>query len=141
MPPLRQRQSDILALAGYFMNYFNTKFGKDFKKLSPQARDVLLSHPWKGNVRELRNLIERVVLAEDGAVIEKKHLVGMTSFSLHETSSSHIQLPEHGVDLEELEKNLIKQALEITHGNKTRAAKLLNMSPPTFYYRLEKYGL
>lgn len=141
MPPLRQRQSDILVLAAYFMNYFNTKFGKDFKKLSPQARDVLLSHPWKGNVRELRNLIERVVLAEDGSVIEKKHLVGMTSFALQETSSSHIQLSEHGMDLEALEKNLIRQALEIAHGNKTRAAKLLNMSPPTFYYRLEKYGL
>lgn len=141
MPPLRQRQGDILTLTAHFMNHFNTKFGKSFKKLSPQAREVLLSHPWKGNVRELRNLIERVVLSEDGAVIERKHLVGMTSFDLEEAPSSQLKLPEQGVDLEELEKNLILQALEMAHGNKTRAARLLNMSPPTLYYRLEKYGL
>ena len=141
MPPLRQRQGDILVLAAHFMNHFNTKFGKNFAKISAPAREVLLSHPWKGNVRELRNVIERVVLSEDGPVIEKKHLVGMTAFPPQEAPASQVTLPEEGVDLEELEKSLIRQALELAHGNKTRAARLLNMSPPTFYYRLEKYGM
>lgn len=141
MPSLRQRPGDILVLTAYFMSHFNTKFGKDFRKISASAREVLLHHAWKGNVRELRNLIERVVLSSDGPGIDKEHLAGMISFPAPGSPSAFVHLSEEGIDLEELEKNLIRQALEMAHGNKTKAARLLRLSPPTFYYRLEKYGL
>lgn len=144
MPNLRDRPGDILELAMYFMNRFNIRFNKDFRKISPAAREALLSHPWKGNVRELRNAIERVVLSEEGPVLEKKHLVGLASLPADSSAGAHdpqLRIPEQGVDLEELEKELIRQALEMAHGNKTKAARLLRLSPPTLYYRLEKYGL
>lgn len=147
LPPLRERPQDIMSLAEYFIEQFNVKFGKNFKEISPSAREVLLKHPWKGNVREIRNLIERIILSEEDTIIKKEHLSFIES-SPHKdevtpplVSEAAFRLPEGGIDLEEVEKSLMLQALKLAKGNKTKAARLLNLSPPTFYYRLEKYHL
>jgi DNA-binding NtrC family response regulator len=141
IPPLRERPTDIIDLTNYFMSENNIKFDKHFKEISSEAEAALLSHPWKGNVRELRNVIERMILFEEGPVVKKGHLHFITNNSpLEKKPGNDFDLPLGGVDLEEIEKKLMLQALERTKWNKTKAAKLLNLSPPTFYYRLEKYG-
>jgi len=141
IPPLRERREDILELAAYFIEAYNQKFGKNFQTLNAGAKAILLEYPWKGNVRELRNLIERIILAEKGATIKKEHLRFLANASPAPLAESSFHLPDRGLDLEEMEKSLMRQALKIAKWNKTRAAKLLHLSPPTFYYRLVKYGL
>jgi len=141
LPPLRERGDDILILAEHFIAYFNQKFGKNFQTTSPSAKAILLEHPWPGNVRELRNLIERIILSKEGIVITKEHLQFLAAAAPVTTAETSFQLPDHGIDFEEMEKSLLLQALKKAKWNKTRAAKLLHLSPPTFYYRLEKYGL
>lgn len=141
LPPLRGRAEDILILAQHFIEYYNLKFGKNFQNFSPEAKAILWEHPWPGNVRELRNLIERLILSKEGTVITKEHLQFLVSAAPVMPAETFFLLPENGIDFEEMEKSLISQALQKAKWNKTRAAKLLNLSPPTFSYRLEKYGL
>ena len=141
LPPLRQRRKDILDLARYFLELFNRKFKKNFADFTPEAQALLSEHPWKGNVRELRNVIERVVLAEDGHDITAEHLDLLRRGSRRSQTWQAFELPEEGVALEEIEKRLLEQALDRTEGNKTQAARLLQISPPTLYYRIEKYDL
>jgi DNA-binding NtrC family response regulator len=142
IPPLRDRQADILPLALFFMNKFNEKFRKQFRGISEEAQKLLLDHPWTGNVREMRNVIERVILMEDGREIEPSQLDFMkkTSGDLS-TAGSKIRLPSTGLNLDELTRDLIIQALERSGGHRGRAARLLGMSRPTMIYRIEKYGI
>lgn len=144
LPPLRERQEDIIPLIMFFMTKFNEKFGKNFRSTSKEARAILLQYPWIGNVRELRNFVERVILVENDSEIQPEHF----SFLSHQIGNHfrHVQeqeltLPPTGLDLDELVKNLILQAIEMAHGNKAQAAKLLGMSRPTMIYRIEKYNI
>jgi two-component system response regulator AtoC len=141
--PLRERKEDIVPIALYWMERFNRKFNKRFSAISEEAQQLLLKNPWKGNVRELKNVIERIILSESSNRIDPEHLLRVPTFQTHgfANDSAPFVLPENGMDLEEVEKQFILQALKKSNGNKTRAAKLLNMSPPTLYYRLEKYGI
>jgi DNA-binding NtrC family response regulator len=140
--PLRNRRQDILDLARHFLESYNVKFGKHFKTFSDETKTCLLNHSWNGNVRELRNIIERIVLTEDCETIEKAHVENLLRGSLTKFSD-HIgfRLPPDGIDLEDFEKKLLFQALEMANGNKTQAASLLKMTTPTFTYRLEKYKI
>ncbi|MHB8070122.1 MAG: sigma-54-dependent transcriptional regulator [Desulfobaccales bacterium] len=145
IPPLRERQVDILPLSLFFMNSFNEKFGKNFRGIEAAARQMLLDYPWRGNVRELRNAIERVILMEEGEAILPVHLaflgLAQPENSLQGAAAPGLKLPAQGVNLDEVIKGLIIQALESSHGNRTRAAKLLGLTRPTLIYRLEKYGI
>ncbi len=141
LPPLRERGDDILILTEHFIAYFNQKFGKKFQTLSPSAKAILLKHPWQGNVRELRNLIERIILSKEGTVITKEHLQFLAAAAPVTAAETFFQLPDNGIDFEKMEKSLMLQALKKAKWNKAKAAKLLHLSSPTFYYRLEKYGL
>jgi DNA-binding NtrC family response regulator len=145
IPPLRERQVDIIPLSLFFMNSFNEKFGKNFRSISAAARQMLLNYPWRGNVRELRNAIERVILMEEGEEIQPGHLaflgLAQPENRLHAAAAPGLKLPPGGVNLDELIKGWIIQALELSHGNRTRAANLLGLSRPTLIYRLEKYGI
>jgi DNA-binding NtrC family response regulator len=141
IPPLSDRPEDVLTLAEHFLRFYNLRFAKDFAYIEPDAAERLLEHPWKGNVRELRNLIERVVLSEDGPALKKDHLRYLDTTLGPDPTDGMFQLTPKGIDLEELEKRLILQALELANGNKAKAARLLRLSPPTLYYRLEKYGI
>lgn len=139
IPPLRERLEDVLPLAEYFVQKYNLRFGKNFKDIDPEAAGVLLQQYWKGNVRELRNIVERVILSEEDQVLRKDHLFFIDS-STPADPLDIFRLTRGGIDLEELEKSLLLQALELSNGNKAGAARLLRLSRATFEYRLSKLG-
>ncbi len=138
VPPLRERQEDIEFLAMYFVEFFNREFHRDIASVHPDAMETLRVHPWPGNVRELKNAVERAVLlaARDTLTVEDLGLLGATAVD-HDT----IRLPAGGIDVRELEKSLVCQALERTRGNQTRAAALLGMNRDQIRYRIASYGL
>jgi two-component system response regulator PilR (NtrC family) len=145
VPPLRERNEDIPLLVQFFLK----KYSGNKKQITPQAVDLLSHYPWKGNVRELENVIERVTLLCDDQAIDvenlpeeiKKESVAepVNAPSLTET------MPAGGIKLEQLiadlEKDYLLKALERTNGIKTEAAKLLNLSFRSFRHRLKKYGI
>lgn len=143
IPPLRQRTDDIIPLAEHFLREFNLRFGKSFVDFEPDVKNFLIQQQWKGNVRELRNFMERIVLSSHGNRITKDHLNAFEHGVPKSTAPAATLSLENGLDaaLGELEKNTIVQTLAITKGNKTKAAKMLQLSLPAFYYRLEKYQL
>lgn len=143
LPPLRERVADIIPLTLFFMHKFNEKFGKKFHGLSKEAEERLLLYSWPGNVRELKNVIERILLMEDDALIRESHLAFMDGcHSMPDPNQNgDFVMPPSGINLDELNKRLIVQALALSRGNKTRAARLLGMSRPTMIYRIEKYGI
>ena len=143
IPPLRERKSDILPMAMFFMDRFNQKFGKNFQSITPDAQSLLLMYDWPGNVRELRNFIERILLMEEGSKIKEEHLITLLS-QVHRNSATDptgVDISMQGIDLEEMNKRYMIRALEISKGNLSRAARLLGLSRPALAYRLEKYGL
>lgn len=147
IPPLRERREDVPVLAGYFLSYFCAKYNKKaIRGYSPEAEKLLVSHEWPGNVRELRNVIERIVVLEGGEMILPEHLPKEISAKHSLASSKSIEtsafiLPEGGISLDDVEKNLIVQALERARNNKTQAAKLLQISYDTLRYQVKKFGL
>ncbi len=143
IPPLLERKADIIPLTLFFMNKFNDKFGKNFRGISAEAKKMLVHYSWRGNIRELKNAVERVVLMEDGENIEPAHLAFL-AYPYHATmpqADLGIKIPPEGMNLEELIKGLIIQALELSGANRTRAARLLGISRPTLIYRIEKHGI
>ncbi|NQV40762.1 MAG: sigma-54-dependent Fis family transcriptional regulator [Candidatus Marinimicrobia bacterium] len=148
LPALRERDDDILILANYFLDVFNKEFKRNIRTISPSAQQMLLGHPWVGNVREIRNVIERAVLFERGDILSSQSISLQqdipskgTQVPLDIQMSHMVHLPEAGISLEELEQNLLKQALDRTGGNKTQAAALLGLSRETIKYRLKKFNL
>jgi transcriptional regulator with PAS, ATPase and Fis domain len=125
------------------MNRFNAKFGKNFRGVTEEAQETLIQFEWRGNVRELKNLIERIVLMENEEMIRPAHLASLIAQDLGSPSqgTNDFKLPPTGIKLNELNKGLISQALEMSAGNRTQAAKLLGISRPTLIYRLEKYAI
>jgi two-component system response regulator AtoC len=141
VPPLRERPGDIEPLADHFCEVVARLYGREVR-LSPAARRRLVEYPWPGNVRELRNVIERAVLLErrdevSGETLER--LLDPGSASSRERDP--FALPIGGIDLAQLERSLIAQALQSTGGNQTRAAKLLGLTRDTLRYRLEKFEI
>jgi DNA-binding NtrC family response regulator len=147
MPPLRDRGNDISLLADHYLEDSCSRYGKPKMRLSAAAGEALLGHSWPGNVRELRNGIEQTVLLAPGPVIEPEQLAlhapppRMSEQGLPKADPNQFFLPEGGVNLETLERDLVAQALEKTAGNVTQAAKLLGMSRDTLRYRMEKFEL
>lgn len=147
IPPLRLRSGDIPLLATHFLTRFSKESGKPVPTISPEAMQVLVGHEWRGNVRELENLIERVVAFSTGGPVKEADMRGW----LHRTVSPQQQggvlseLPEDGLDLEGmingLEKDLLLKALERTKWVKKKAARLLRLNTRSFRYRLEKYAI
>src|SRR3989338_626514 len=144
IPPLRARKGDIPILANYFIDKFNQEFrkDKDIKGLSSGAEKALLSYSWPGNVRELKNVIERAIILEskDKILIEHLPIEVVEGVSPNESHDSIFALPENGISLEEVEKNLLMQAIQNAKGNQSRAAKLLGLSRYALRYRMKKFG-
>lgn len=147
-PPLRERPEDILSLARHFLEHYSVKMGKFSLKMSKNVEKILVSCKWEGNVRELKNCIERAVILCKGDLITEEHLPSVLvkeSLSNYDNGKCKIvkmmdiSLPPEGISLDELEKHLVLQALKKSKNNKTKAAKLLGLSRGTFRYRLEKY--
>jgi len=145
VPPLRERKEDIPVIARHFLASFATRYNKKtIKRFSPEAIALLEAYGWPGNVRELRNLVERLVVLESAEVILPEHLPDWLAKRPGEASRPReggFLLPETGLSLEEVEKGLIKQALERSKYNKTQAARLLQISYDTLRYQVKKYGL
>ncbi len=137
LPPLRERDGDVLLLANHFVDGFNREFKKSIRGFVPEARAALQTYPWPGNIRELRNVLERAVLLAEKDLLEKEDVLAVTPASL----SAGFQLPVGGLDLERLERDLLVQALKRSGGNQTHAGKLLGLNRDQIRYRIEKFGL
>ena len=141
LPPLRQRPEDIILLTNHFMNQYNHKFSKNFNEISPEAQAFLLDYQWPGNVRELRNAIERIILIETGNVLTSKHLHILGTQKENKTADFKPTAAENDLDYNEVTKSLIKEAMKITRGNVSEAARLMNIPSHKLRYRIKKYGL
>jgi transcriptional regulator with PAS, ATPase and Fis domain len=143
IPPLRERKEDMLPLFRFFINRFNEQFKKGFVQISKEAEERILSYPWTGNIRELRNAVERIILLEKGDTILGKHLSFLSGEVKppEEGGSFKPHLPSQGIVLDEVEKHYILEALKIKKGNKLQAAKILGISRSTLLYRMQKYGI
>jgi DNA-binding NtrC family response regulator len=166
LPPLRERPDDILPLVEHFLQQIGADVGRPAAGISRQARDKLLAHTWPGNVRELRNALERAVILCDGGLINLEHLPialeqgtqnsahradALTAPGLERPAAAvapapgarleQFALPPQGIDLEELERDLIRKALERAGDNKSKAARLLGLTRAQLYSRIEKHRL
>ena len=136
LPPLRERKKDIPALAQFFLNVFSTKTNNAVTGMSKEFLEHLQQHNWKGNIRELKNIIERAVILADSSELTLENLpleLQAANFNPQKTLSTF--------DLAGVEKSHIQKVLLYTKGNKTEAAKLLNIGLTTLYRKIEEYGL
>ena len=138
MPPLRARPDDIPILVEYFIDSFNTEFRKRVQGATPEAHALLQRYGWPGNVRELRNVIERAMLLSDNERLDAGDLT-VTRNAV--STGNDFELPATGVDLEQLERSLLMQALKRSGGNQTKAGTFLGLNRDQIRYRIEKFGL
>jgi two-component system, NtrC family, response regulator AtoC len=138
MPPLRAHAEDIPLLVEYFIDGFNTEFRKRVLGATPAAYALLQSYGWPGNVRELRNVIERAMLLSDSDRLDAQDFPAMTRAV---SANNEFELPATGVDLEQLERSLVIQALRRSGNNQTRAGAMLGLNRDQIRYRIEKFGL
>jgi DNA-binding NtrC family response regulator len=160
LPALRERGDDVLLLARYYIAHFNERLRKRIRGVAPEVEETFRHYSWPGNVRELRNIIERVMILEDSDVITADWLprglvrdelqvspptivatpqpAEAVTSSFQSPVTKSFQLPEGGIDLERVELSLVRQAMERSGGNQTRAAELLGVSRDQLRYRLKK---
>jgi DNA-binding NtrC family response regulator len=151
LPPLRDRGDDVLLLADYYVGHFNERLRKRIRGLSREIEEIFRQYDWPGNVRELRNIIERVMILEDSdlitvewlprGLIKEERSAPPESVAVPTPTASAapaFRLPDNGLDLEAVELSLVRQAVERSNGNQTRAAELLGISRDQLRYRLKK---
>jgi len=162
LPALRERKEDVLPLVEFFLAHYNRKFRKSVQGISDETRRLLLNYAWPGNVRELKNALERAMILEEGNLLKPDDLPfsvasGRSGPSLIDNSASAsaaevppapgkrrlppLSIPEGGTSLEDVEHALVELALQQSHGNQIRAAKLLNISRDALRYKMKKFGL
>ena len=147
LPPLASRKEDIPDLAHYFLDTFNKEFNKSTQRLTPEAVSCLVRYDWPGNVRELRNVIERIMILEDKPELDVTDLpeeivqppVNGNGDGTGVPGS--IEIPEGGLSLREVERQLVRQALARTDGNQSQAARLLHISRDALRYKMKKFDL
>ncbi len=140
IPPLRERLDDLEALLKHFMGGFSARHGIDPPKIGKSAMQRLMHYPWPGNIRELRNVCERLCILCAGQIVDETMLPAEIVTGVQERPPE-ISLPEGGLTLEAVETDLIRQALERGQGNRSKAARLLGISRDTLLYRMQKYGI
>ncbi|HWR14853.1 MAG TPA: sigma-54 dependent transcriptional regulator [Terriglobales bacterium] len=141
LPPLRERREDIPPLAAHFLKRFSERYNTGRLSLADDAMELLYKYDWPGNIRELENVIERVSVLAVGNQISASDLPAEIRTGRSRIASIGLKLPDEGISLEEVEKEILVQALEKHHWNQTRAARYLNISRKTLIYRMEKFGL
>jgi len=161
LPTLRERKEDILPLIDFFLAHYNRKFRKSVQGISEDTRRLLLNYDWPGNVRELKNALERAMILEEGSLLKPDDLPfsvasGRSGPVLTDKSASApmetqpapgkrrlppLSIPEGGTSLEDVEHALVELALQQSHGNQIKAAKLLNISRDALRYKMKKFGL
>lgn len=140
LPPLRERKEDIPLLVEFFINKYNIEFGKRVKGINDSALKALGEYSWPGNIRQLEAVVERAVLITDSEVIGLDDIRSELRYS-KDRGEFEIEIPDEGLNFEELEKELLKKALVKSNNVVAKAARLLGMSYKTFWYRLEKFGI
>lgn len=139
LPPLRERREDIPDLIEYFVDRYGKEVGRANIVFEEEAKLKLINYEWKGNIRELENVIERIMILSPGNRVTKESLP--REILVKEINDKDFVLPQEGISLENLEKSLIIQALERTDHNQTKAAQLLGITRHTLIYRMEKYNI
>jgi two-component system, NtrC family, response regulator AtoC len=138
MPALREHPSDVPLLVDHYITVFNREFRKNARGVTVEAMTLLKAYRWPGNIRELRNAIERAMLLADADWLTPDLL---PLSAARASTAQTMELPEEGVHLETLERELVVQALRRTGGNQTKAAALLGLNRDQIRYRIEKFGL
>lgn len=138
LPPLRERSADIEALANHFLRLFAIKINKKELQLSPAYLAALQQHAWKGNIRELRNVIERSVILSGG---QELTIATLPPEIQHALPANPGNKPLSAFDMASAEKIHIQKVLNYANGNKTETARLLNIALTTLYRKLEEYGI
>jgi len=162
LPALRERKEDILPLVEFFLAHYNKKFRKNVQGPNEETRRLLLNYDWPGNVRELKNALERAMILEEGNQLRAEDLPfsvasgrgGATAVDtkmgapIQEAQPAPgkrrlpaLSIPEGGTSLEDVEHALVELALQQSHGNQIKAAKLLNISRDALRYKMKKFGL
>ena len=138
LPPLRERKTDILLLADYFLEQYAKENAKDLRRFSTPAIDMLMNYHWPGNVRELENCIERAVLLCEEGVIHSYHLPPTLQTGVESDTLPALSLEEATANLE---REMIIDALKNTRGNISKAAALLQTTVRKFSYKAQRYGV
>jgi two-component system, NtrC family, response regulator AtoC len=161
LPSLRERKEDVLPLVEFFLAHYNKKFRKSVQGISEDTRRLLVNYDWPGNVRELKNALERAMILEEGNLLKPDDLPfsvasGRSGPVLADKTASApsvtplepgkrrlppLSIPEGGTSLEDIEHALVELALQQSHGNQIKAAKLLNISRDALRYKMKKFGL
>ncbi len=141
IPPLREHKGDIPHLVTHLLKQLAAETGKQVNSTTAQAMDLLISHPWKGNVRELQNCLERAMILCDRPPLSPEDLLLEREPLNPHDPFANLQIPPEGLSLEDVEKFLIRQALAMVKGNQSKAAVLLKISRNTLRYRMEKYAI
>ena len=153
IPPLRERKEDIYILLKHFLTRFNRQFNKGFMEVDDEAFEKILAYPWPGNIRELKNIVERIVLLEDDTVLRVSHLPESIrsgeSAAIERTVARRFEValgkpfPDTGIDFEDLiqsaERDLIAKAMKEAGENQSRAARLLRLNRDKLRYRLKTF--
>jgi two-component system response regulator AtoC len=139
LPPLRERADDIPRLVNFYVDAYNAEFKKHIRGVAAAAMEQLQRYPWPGNIRELRNAIERAMILADGDTLTPEDFAGAAASAVR--LGDRVELPAGGIDLEQLERSLVIQALERCSWNQTRAATLLGLNRDQIRYRIEKFHL
>ncbi len=143
LPPLRDRIDDVPLLVDYFIGEYNKEFKKNVKGVAPALMKRLMEYHWPGNVRELRNTIERVMILTSCDILGQEDLPLELLDEVNHTAAEGqvLKLTAKGVRIEALERDLVVQALKLSHGNQTRAGRLLGLNRDQIRYRIEKFNL
>lgn len=146
IPPLRERRDDIPLLSHHFIKDFSSAFGRKVPVLSDKVMEMLFNHPWKGNIRELKNVLERAMILSKGDRITRRHVVLNESYekpfsTMNIDQIVSLLIRDYRIGLEEIETKCIKFAMDNSSNNVSRAARMLGLSRATLRYRLEKMGL
>jgi len=149
LPLLRERTDDVKLLAHHFLEIYNREHHRQIKGFTEGAIDLMMNYPWPGNVRELRNAIERAVLMVDGNEIRARNLPIQPEVSADTESNGHrepasqiiLELNGVGVPLDLAEKRVLEKVLELNRGNKSRAARILEISRPRLLRLIRKYSI
>jgi len=141
LPPLRERREDIPLLADYFLQEVGQRYGRGGMRFEKEVFRYFQAYAWPGNVRELKHTVERMAVIADDDAITITDLPEQLTHTTSNAANVLLQLPDDGIDLEEVEREILRQALEKHGGNQTRAAQYLNITRSALIYRMQKYGL